>query len=178
MKKMLLTTIFTLALAQSAFARDGEGGGRGGNHPEDGANRTVTCKNKKTGEVVLQFKAIAGGGQASTQDFDLSVKMRTIDIDDIGEVSLLDKRSNDLVVAKRLEELLKVTLTSNGSTNPIVSQSPTQRGFAQLKVIDPASKDSATVASNSRRGIKNMDILLATDESPADSLNIYCESLR
>lgn len=171
MKKIILISLIAAAFGSNVWARHGENDG--GQRPDDG--RLIVCSDKSTNAVILQFMSTQLQGQISTPDFDLSVKARG---DDVGEMSILDHRSGDSIKAKRLEELLKVTLTTDESTTPIILETATQKGFAQLAINDPTSGDSATVTSQSRQGVSQMEIELKTDENPKLAISIVCKKSR
>lgn len=168
MKTLIMLAILTLSM--NAHARHGENDGNG---TDDG--RSIQCLDQSTGASILQFASTTGSATVSTELYDLTAKSRG---DDVGEISLTDKRSGDSVRSKRLEELLKVTLTSDEATEqPQVSEVPTSRGFAETQIVSP-SKDVVKVWSRSRHGESQMEVTLVTDENQAMPIRILCKVLR
>ncbi|MCB0407591.1 MAG: hypothetical protein KDD34_05255 [Bdellovibrionales bacterium] len=167
--RFLITTLIFL-MAQNSFARRGENDG-GGN--DDGA--IIECSLPSTHEKILSFHSSAGNGEVTTGDLQLFVKSRG---DEIAEMNITALNSGDHVRAKRLEELLKVTLTSDESSTPTIVESPTHKGFAQVTVIDSNSQDKAEVKSQSRRGQSLMQVIFTTDENSGQPINILCQKIR
>lgn len=156
MKKNLWVVMVLFSISLNAHARRGDHDGPG---HEDG-NRPIQCEDMNTGAK--------GTGALSTPVFDLTTKARG---DDVGEMLLVDKRSGDTVKAKRLEELLKVTLASQ------MVELPTHRGYAEAVVTDPASGDSVKVESLSRRSESRMELVFTTSENPSAPIHVVCRSM-
>ncbi len=170
--KYIMFTSLVIALSSSfAFARQGENDQPG--NGDDG--RMIVCTNTNTQEVVLQFMSTQLQVQISTLDFDLLVKARG---DDVAEMTIKDNRSGDSVRAKALEELLKVTLTTNEGTAPTVLETTTHRGAGRLLLVDAVTQDQVTVQSLSRRGVSQMEVNLVTNENPGKGLSLRCEKGR
>ena len=109
----------------------------------------------------------------TTKDYHLTVKSSG---DDIAEMTILDTHSKVSIKAKRLEELLKSTLTSDGG-DPIILESSTHKGYAQAHIIDPSSNSSAVITSVSRRGISQMEIIFKTADKSDFAMNIVCQKM-
>jgi hypothetical protein len=173
MKNLLFASVLISTLSLPAFARQGEHDGP--DQKDDG--RTIVCTDQSSGTstVVLQFVSTAGEGQVTTLTYDLSVKSRG---DDIGEMTLVDKRSGDSLKAKRLEELLKVTLTPNESQPVTISETQTHHGYAEAQVVTANSGDRATVKSMSRQGVSQFEAVLTTNENASAPISILCQKSR
>jgi len=170
MKYSILITILLTLLNSNSFAKHGE---HDGNENDDGS--IIVCTDVTSNIKVLQFQSSQGGGQVSTTEYILNVKIRG---DDIGEVFILNIKSGDSIKVKHLEELLKITLTTNEDQNPEILEVPTHRGFAEADLIHPTTFDSGHVKSISRRGINQMNVVLKTIENPNLSTNILCEKTK
>ena len=153
------------------MARQGEHDG----DPNHNDGRTIVCNEKASNAVILQFSSTQNQSQVETKDYTLVVKAKG---DDVGEILLSDKRSGDSIKAKRLEELLKITLTTDESEQPVVMELKTHRGFSEAKVLSTNSVDAAHVKSWSRRGQSVMKVKLVTDENPNSPIEVVCQKTR
>lgn len=171
MKKAILILAIVLGASPFALARQGENDG----DPNHNDGRMITCTDKMTGAVVLQFVSNQAQAQASLVNYDLIVKTRG---DDIGEMTILDKRSGDFIKAKRLEELLKTTLGADENPPPVIIEAKTCKGYAETKISNSATGDSAFVKSHSRRGQNSMEVVFLTDENPNSTIGIHCQKIR
>lgn len=171
MKKTILILAIALVTNPLAFARQGEND----SDPNHNDGRTITCTEKTSGAVVLQFVSSLALAQVSLPDFELIVKTRA---NDIGEVSILDQRSGDSVKAKRLEELLKTTLMTDENPNPVVIEAKTHKGYAETEIMNSLTGDKALVKSLSRRGQNSIEVDFITNENPNSPIGIVCQKVR
>ncbi len=163
-----LSTLVMLG-GHSAQARQGENDGSN----DDG--RTIKCEDVITQKTILQFHSSTNIATFDSGDFALTVKSRG---DDIGEMLIIDKVSGDQVKAKRLEELLKVTLNTAENDMDVIVESQTHRGYAEAIVVDPNTADRAEIKSLSRRGQGRMEIVLISHENTAQPIHLVCEKTR
>jgi hypothetical protein len=170
-KTALMISIISLLIGINSQARQGENDG--GNHKDDG--RLIQCTDKTTGNVLLQFQSTQTQGQIATADLELVVKTKG---DDIGEITLIDRRSADSIKAKRLEELLKTTLISNETSVPLILESATHKGYGEMQILEPTTGDQAKIKSLSHQGQSYMDIEFITNENSNSPIHILCQKIR
>lgn len=171
--KMVLVLSLGL-IAQNSMARHGEHDVPG---REDDFGGKIECINKINGEVLIQHTPTAeiSESQFSNSVMELTLKARG---HNITEMILKDARSGDLLKAKRLEELLKVTLITNEAPDtPVISESHPHQGHGEV-TLTTTSGDKATVVSHNRRGVNSMILQLTTNESPSEMINIQCQRVR
>jgi hypothetical protein len=168
MKKTILLSILTLTMCPTAFAD------RGGRDSNDGAS-LISCIDATNGVKILEFNSRLGLGQTSQPKYDLSVK--TIG-DEVGEMTIKDKVSQNFVQAHRFDELLEVTLV-NGTDNSVQANARalTHRGFAQAQLVGAATGDQTKVESHSRRSVSRMSIQFATKAYINQPISITCEKI-
>lgn len=161
-------------IAENSMARHGEHDVPG---REDGFGGKIECINKINGEILIQHTPTPeiSESQFSNSFMELTLKARG---HNITEMILKDSRSGDQLKAKRLEELLKVTLTTHEAPeSPVISETHPHQGHGEV-TLTSTSGDKATVVSHNRRGTNSMNLQLTTNESPSDTINIQCQRIR
>ncbi len=169
--KILIVMFLATFVTSVSFARRGQNDG--GNSPDDG--RAITCIDKVSNQVVLNFLSTAGVGQVTTDLYELTVKVRG---DDISEMLLVDMRFGSSLKAKRLEELLKVTLLSSESIEPVIAETSTHRGYGESILDHLSNSITGFVKSLSRRGESRMEISFGPSQSEKGSLHFLCQKIR
>lgn len=165
MKKTVLL-IIALISTSTTFAKHGKG--------EDNDKKNLVCTETKSGLVLAEMPMAQKIVEVQLQNFDLTVKSRG---DDIGEILVVDRRSGDSLKVKTLEELLKVTLsTDEDPAQPVVLESTTHKGAAQIDISTGA--DSASIKSQSRRSTSQVDVSFVTDENSESPIQILCKVVR
>lgn len=173
MKTTKILSILAISISLGSFALARQGEHDGGDNQDD--SRTISCTDKATGAVLLQFMSTLEQGQVSTPDFDLTVKSRG---DNVAEIFILDKRSGDSIKAKSLEQLLKATLTSAKSSAPVVLETTTHKGYGEIQISDPSSGDQASIKALSRQSVSQLEVELKTAENPNVSIGVLCQKVR
>ncbi len=171
MKNIYVSLVLAGFVCSVGLARQGEHDG----DPNHNDGRTISCREKTSPVAILQFVSTQNQAQVEMKDYTLVVKAKG---DDVGEISITDKRSGDTVKVKRLEELLKITLVPDESDQPTVYELKTHRGYAEAQVLSPNSADVVQVKSSSRRGQSIMEVKFVTDENPNSPIEIVCQKAR
>lgn len=168
----LVLSLAAITLSCNVYARRGE---HDTDANDDGG--MIVCTDQTNNSKVLQFNSVAKQGQAETDMFSLLVKVRGAD--DIGEVSITDKRSGDSVKTKHLEELMKITIISDEDpSSPAIQEFNTHQGAASAELANPKSGDSVKVESLNHRGQSRISVIFATDENPNAPISILCTKQR
>lgn len=168
MKKAILLSALTIIVSQGALAD------RGDRDSNDGA-RLISCVDVITGIKILEFNSAQGQGQTSQANFDLSVKALG---DEVGEMIIKDKATQNFVQSIRFDEMLEVTLVSGAdSTVQANVRAFTHRGFAQAQLVGSATGDKAQVQSQSRRSVSRMSVQYATEAYLNQPISITCEKI-
>ncbi len=139
------------------------------------AGRTIRCTDLTTGADILSFNSTQGQEALATANFNLLVRAH---FDEVGEMTLQDLRSGEVLQSVRSEESLQVTLTSIPNTQSETQRAFTRQGFATVRIADVKSQDTASAVSYSRKGESRMEIRLETLENPRSPTAIQCFKVR
>lgn len=171
MKSKFLIAALVLLSLENSYARRGEHDGNG--HDDDGS--IISCIDLNTNGQILEFQSTTGQGSTSTSEFDLAVKSKG---DDISEVIIVTKPEAANLRVKRLEELLKMTLTESPQSTPVTSEVPSHRGEATLSVVGANGLMQASAHSQSRHRTSVMEVELKPASASTKTTHIRCQRAR